>query len=167
MPIQESKKMADAVFTGEVTSIRPALSGEEPSTKQYTFAVQSAWKGKVYEQTSILASSESASCGITFEQGARYLIFARQSEGDLKTDRCSSNSPVVERGGSQVAIVPGTSEFGSSNGMNLHHLGESITILPGRSEMLGGHRMTAFFIGAGLLAAGYAIWWTRRRSLRQ
>lgn len=77
---------ADSVFVGEVVSfnIRSGLFGQssvDPSTVE--FSVSEVWKGPRQETLTIRSVRSEASCGYEFQEGLRYLVYAREGQTGL------------------------------------------------------------------------------------
>ncbi|MDQ0724848.1 hypothetical protein QF049_006109 [Paenibacillus sp. W4I10] len=100
--VQERLKTNTTVFTGEVVKKgRSQQSKHDGLLREYTFDVDTAWKGVNAKKMKILASDGgSESCGIQFEKNQSYLIYAYQYEVDYKlhTNLCSRNVPIEQAG---------------------------------------------------------------------
>lgn len=118
----DSIAYADRVFTGTVVDRRetpPRLDGSRSSADPvyYVFEVDQAWKGEVYETMTLYSAESSASCGMEFMQGEKYLVFARQGDGMPTTTFCSGNEAyqgtadpaVVKKLGASVELLAGAS----------------------------------------------------------
>lgn len=82
---------ADAVFMG--TAVKAfdlqQLGIPNHSGMQYTFAVETSWKGVTTTQALVYTGYDDADCGISFTVGQPYLVYAHQhSNGDLGTSFC-------------------------------------------------------------------------------
>jgi hypothetical protein len=98
---EEEFRRSDAVFAGEVVEVEelpmeqagPTDSGM-PFLAPVTFDVKGAWKGVVGDSVVVHGQGPGPSCGLDFERGETYLVFAgRAGEGEngsLQTDMCSS-----------------------------------------------------------------------------
>ncbi len=53
--------------------------------------VEKVYKGDVPASIDVSTSGSGASCGFDFQQGQRYTVFARATEGKLSTNLCSGN----------------------------------------------------------------------------
>ncbi len=82
---KEQAKQADAVFTGRVVEIR---NGQEGQLK-VRFNVRKVYKGAVKESQVVRTANNEAACGIEFESGKRYTVFAEKSDGKYLTGLCS------------------------------------------------------------------------------
>ncbi|MDO3410855.1 hypothetical protein QWJ34_13870 [Saccharibacillus sp. CPCC 101409] len=119
--LDEKLEWAGQVFAGTVTDVRkpgPGLNGTISSGDpvSYTFEVERAWKGRVYETTTLETPRGSESCGASFTNGQKYLVFARENGGVLTTSLCSGNElydgsvePIVKRLGEPVELTAGAS----------------------------------------------------------
>jgi hypothetical protein len=98
---EEEFLRSDAVFAGEVVEVKelpmeqagPTDPGM-PYLAPVTFDVKGAWKGVAGDSVVVHGQGPGPSCGIDFERGETYLVFAgRAGEGEngaLQTDMCSS-----------------------------------------------------------------------------
>lgn len=68
-----------------------------PFLNPVTFDVKEAWKGVSGESAVVHGQGPSPSCGLDFEKGETYLVFAGHvGEGEdraLQTDSCGNTSP--------------------------------------------------------------------------
>ncbi|WP_078379186.1 hypothetical protein [Sutcliffiella halmapala] len=83
-PSQELDK-SDAVFTGEVTGIK----GKYNSTVEAKINVKESWKGIDATEVTVYTANDSASCGIDFEVGKEYIIYAYLEDGNYTTYLCT------------------------------------------------------------------------------
>ncbi len=89
---------ADVVFVGIATDRRddpavgPPSAPVGPSDVTFTFEVERVDKGDLAGRPEVVTSSSSGTCGVTFDLGQRYKIFAvRGDDGALRTGSCSGN----------------------------------------------------------------------------
>jgi hypothetical protein len=100
----EALEAADAAFLGTVADTNSPgqpLSSIDPVT--WTFAVEGVFKGDVAARQEVVSAFSSASCGIDFEIGARYLVFAQSGgiggpdptprPGQLQANLCGGTRP--------------------------------------------------------------------------
>ena len=81
---EERADWADAVFFGRVRSI----TGDEPL--RVKFRVRKIYKGRNIDEFEIVrTSSQGPACGVHFEEGKRYTVFAERRDGKLFTNSCS------------------------------------------------------------------------------
>jgi hypothetical protein len=116
-------KTSDAVFSGEVVSIEPgerAANVSPPSLGLVTFEVEDSWKGALEGAVDVYGHGPGASCGIKFDEGKSYLVYARRSGGGdtLQTGLCDSTKPLEQAEddlrllGSPGGSLPGTGGYG-------------------------------------------------------
>jgi hypothetical protein len=109
------KRFGDAVealpsfksaFAGRVESVR-----EEGETRSVTFRVFRAWKGPRDRQLTV--TTPATACGVSFEQGAEYVVFATGAGDALRTDGCSPTS-VLARAARSVRQLDLHAGYGSN-----------------------------------------------------
>lgn len=92
---KESKKQAEAVFTGTVIDSHRerGADGEEWRVR---LSVEDFWKGDPGEEVILYTSGE---CMVTFEPGKKYLVFAARQpgRGRLTTEVCHNTAPLDAR----------------------------------------------------------------------
>lgn len=90
---EEELRRSDAVFSGEVVEVGELDSGM-PFLAPVTFDVKGAWKGVTGDSVVVHGQGPGASCGLDFELGETYLVFAGGSGegggGKLQTGLCSA-----------------------------------------------------------------------------
>ena len=152
--VQERLKTNTTVFTGEVVKKGPSQqSKNDGMLREYTFDVDTAWKGVNAKKMKIIASDGgSESCGIQFEKNQSYLIYAYQSELDQKlhTNLCSRNV-LVEQAGDDLKLL------GAGKVVSKEDFGETSD---------GGRSGPVYLILYGtviLLAALAVVWFWRRK----
>jgi hypothetical protein len=94
---QEAADAATAVFEGKVlgmTEDKP--EGSYFPYHVYEFEVARHWKGQELERQKVRTMSNSAACGRSFTVGETYLVYARESEGQLSDNLCSRTRPIAE-----------------------------------------------------------------------
>ena len=84
---------AAAVFVGRVTSVE-----KSESSNKFEFAVSKQWKGVQGKTASIVSASNSAACGIVFDNNRDYLVYAFKTEGDdqLRTNLCTRTTRAAD-----------------------------------------------------------------------
>ncbi|MBA3425334.1 MAG: hypothetical protein H0U04_12535 [Rubrobacter sp.] len=105
---EEGLRTSDAVFWGEATNVEgqdlspdsnPDL-GPVAFLGPVTFKVKEYWKGDVPESVVVLGQGMGASCGLDFDKGKSYLVFAYRSgdtgDAPLGTDLCSATGPLTD-----------------------------------------------------------------------
>lgn len=86
----ELSKSAEVVFTGTATEVRQMENGIL-STR---FGVEETFKGLIEKNEIEIQSHPGVSCGISFEIGEKWIIFAGRFEGAFVTSLCSGNKQV-------------------------------------------------------------------------
>lgn len=83
---------ADVVFDGTVIYVNTNwMSGG----MKYTFQVHQTWKRRTDTVMVINSGFATTDCGYNFEQGKRYLVFARK-KFSFKTDLCAGNTLIAD-----------------------------------------------------------------------
>jgi hypothetical protein len=122
---------ADAVFAGEVTSIR----GDDLRL-QVVMDVADVWAGEIHERQLVMTEADSAMCGVPFAEGGSYLVYAREgSTGALGTNLCS-----------RTALLADAAE-------DLAALGHSSAPLPGDDPDIPAGRGAGWLLVAAAVAA--------------
>lgn len=97
---EEQMERADIVFTGRVIDQKMKAAETQPfggrTWVQWTFEVESDQKGAVSEQITVESASNSAACGINFQMGERYQVFANQNNTALRASLCSGTRAVID-----------------------------------------------------------------------
>jgi uncharacterized protein YkwD len=83
---EQSFEMTDVVFLGTPNNL---IEGE--NEHRYDFTIEQAWKETVTKNVTVTTATNSAACGVNFEIGTKYLIFADQSGNRFSTGLCSGN----------------------------------------------------------------------------
>ena len=96
--LEEFTEGADVVFAGTVREDgQPLWPGSSPGWVTATIRVTVVYKGaSVRAWTDVETSGDGASCGYPLAEGHRYLIFANEWEGALRTGLCSGNRDLGE-----------------------------------------------------------------------
>lgn len=100
LPFDRAVKEADAVFAGvvsssEQTSGERSFLGSAPyGNFAYTFEVDEVVAGEVGARIEVNAHSSGASCGIKFQEGPRYIVFAYEGRRGLETYSCTRTETV-------------------------------------------------------------------------
>lgn len=138
--LERQIKMSDAVFSGEVVSVESdklAPDVRPPSLGRVTFDVKEAWKGISGGSAAVYGQGPGASCGINFDEGRSYLVYAYRSNGEssLQTDSCTATKP-LENADADLRVLgtpedplPDTGGYGISSS-------EGATILAAASALL-------------------------------
>lgn len=83
---KDEAKSSDVIFYGKVTDIKEVAEFK----LRVKFNVRRVYKGFTSETTSVFTSTDGASCGVYFEEGRRYTVFAdKYKDGEKWTSSCS------------------------------------------------------------------------------
>ena len=106
-PVATAVGESSAVFAGTIVRMTPP--SQPTSQIVATFAVERVWKGPTTEtQIEIHTPSSSASCGLSFEPGAKWLIYANEVEGRLSAILCSRSTLYSAAQQDLAELGPGT-----------------------------------------------------------
>lgn len=98
---EEQMERADVVFTGRVIDKKMKTVEPPPfgglNLVQWTFEVEADHKGSVSEKVTVESASSSAACGINFQMGERYQVFANQSDTALRASLCSGTRALTDK----------------------------------------------------------------------
>ncbi len=97
-------KDAEYVFKGKAASLDLA-EGEDAitgaGTNVITFDNVKLYKGEsASESIEVSTTSQSASCGVNFEEGKTYMVYASESDGVLSTFLCSGTTELTSQNSS-------------------------------------------------------------------
>jgi len=106
--VESGLSSSDAVFSGEVVDFEKSPSDTtmmegtmftimSPRPATATLRVSDVWKGPERETLEVSTSSQETACGVPFEEGREYLVYAYGEQG-LETDLCSQTKPLSEAG---------------------------------------------------------------------
>ncbi|QUY43539.1 hypothetical protein [Acaryochloris marina] len=116
---EEQMERADVVFTGRVIDQKMKTVATNPlgglKLVQWTFEVEADHKGVVSKQLTIESASNSAACGINFQMGERYQVFANQSKTALRASLCSGTRALTDQQQEQ-SHAPSSCAGGHGNG---------------------------------------------------
>ncbi|MBD2847835.1 hypothetical protein IDH44_21790 [Paenibacillus sp. IB182496] len=122
----EEMEAKDAVFSGTVLGAiveEPnradgTISSADPVFA--TFDVDKVWKGEIEQQAQVNTVRSSASCGVDFEIGTAYIVYAKFGEdGMLHASLCSRTAPLTLAGDDLAQLGAGRTPSGpdpASNG---------------------------------------------------
>jgi hypothetical protein len=82
--VAEAKADAVAVFVGKVVSVEPADSAAFAGTGavRVKLEVARSWKGRAFQYIEVFTATKSGMCGVAFEVGKEYIVYANKGEGD-------------------------------------------------------------------------------------
>jgi hypothetical protein len=100
---------AAAVFEGRVRAVAREGSAEVgPSRLRVTLEVVQTWKGADAEEIVVTTMTDSAACGVPFEPGRSYLVFAASDGANaLSTGLCGGTKPREEADEDVAALGAG------------------------------------------------------------
>lgn len=102
---EEQLERADVAFKGRVIDKKVATLESDPSGGlnliRWTFVVEDSQKGAAAKELIVESASNSAACGINFQMGERYQVFANQHENNLRASLCSGTQLMTEEGEEQ------------------------------------------------------------------
>ncbi|MDX1414887.1 MAG: hypothetical protein R3293_11900 [Candidatus Promineifilaceae bacterium] len=142
-PPQEAMAEATAVFSGQVTDVEIS-EGETVSSAdpvRATFAVDQVWKGAVDDIVTVGTPLSSASCGVNFEEGKEYVVYAYGGADELTTNLCSRTAEMTPELEDLAALGAGTAPEAGTGGA---------------SDLANGMPAWMIYVLLALLAAGAA-----------
>ncbi|MCM3145047.1 hypothetical protein [Brevibacillus sp. MER 51] len=139
-PLTEKDQSA-AVFTGKVLQVNertdwlrwlPFWDKPERGGFDVIFEVQSTWKGVDQTQVQIVTSGLGGACGIPFQPGQEYLVYASYWElNELETNICTRTALKADAGEDLQVLGPGTVPVGSASLDWNNYLSTGIVIIAG------------------------------------
>jgi hypothetical protein len=95
--VEEGRADASALFEGRVLSIEEKSREGAMPVNHVKLAVVRSWKGlDREEQVEVTTNTQSAACGYTFAKDTSYLVYARESDGQLDVSLCSRTRPLAD-----------------------------------------------------------------------
>jgi len=131
--VQEELRDSDAVFWGEAVSVEKqgSTSSTPPFLGPVTFEVRESWKGASRERVIVHGQGLGASCGLDFDTGKTYLVFAyhvgKGGDGPLETGLCTSTAPLSDVGVAPAALGSPTAQLPDTGGPEAWSLGADLT----------------------------------------
>lgn len=118
---KEKLKNSSTVFEGKVVNIGDAKSFSPYSqVREYTFAVERAWKGVKDKHITIFSFDDGSSmCGYQFSQDQTYIVYAmkdKNKDNMLLTSLCSNNLLISEAEEDLKLLGTGTVISSDDNG---------------------------------------------------
>lgn len=97
---------ATAVFEGRVVSIeREGAPEVGPARLRVTFEVVQTWKAANVERLIVTTASDEAACGVAFEQGRSYLVYAIAGSGGALAAGLCGGTTLRESADATVAAL--------------------------------------------------------------
>lgn len=97
---EEQRERADVVFTGRVIDQKMTTADSSSvgglNWVKWIFEVETDHKGAISETVTVESASNSAACGINFQMGERYQVFANQGDTALRASLCSGTKPLTD-----------------------------------------------------------------------
>lgn len=119
-PTEEMEK-SGAVFSGKVIDVKT-----DDSTLSAKISVKESWKGMDSKEVTVDTALDSAGCGVNFEKGKEYIVYATLEEGKYITSLCSRTAELAyaqddlnELGKGTVPSKPGDAASDSPSTHNL------------------------------------------------
>lgn len=109
--VMEERDRNDAVFEGTATAVKKPVSlfsTSSASKVKTTFQVNELWKGRVSSRIEVTSALSGASCGFEFQEGQRYLVYARSTGNSLDVSLCSRTALFSSAGHDIVELGQGT-----------------------------------------------------------
>lgn len=108
----EAKEHADSVFRGTVTKIeKPSKLGNSASLAKVYLQVDEVWKGSEQREIMVSSALAEASCGVSFQEGKSYLVFAKSYDDLLKTTICNGTKQLSLANQELKDLGPGQKEL--------------------------------------------------------
>lgn len=131
---EEELRNSDAVFWGEALSVEEQASTSRsfpPLMGPVTFDVKKSWKGVSREQVIVHGQGNEASCGLDFDEGETYLVFAyrvgKGESGPLETGLCTPTVALSDVGAAPAALGPPTDQLPDTGGPDAWSFGDDLT----------------------------------------
>ena len=97
-----------AVFAGKVVGLDvPAGVNSGADPVRVTFQISQVWKGTASPNLVVTTAQSSASCGVAFEQGQDYLVYAAGTDDALTASLCSRTGTLSAASEDLAALGPG------------------------------------------------------------
>ncbi|MBX7054933.1 MAG: hypothetical protein K1X36_08250 [Pyrinomonadaceae bacterium] len=95
--VTEAKASSVAVFVGKVVEIRYSKEkmGDQPLRMIAKFEVAGQWKGSVPQMVEVTTANICCICGVSFELGENYIVYANGTAKALTANSCSRTSVLV------------------------------------------------------------------------
>ena len=150
---EEQLRSSDAVFWGEAVSVeeRGFASSAPPFLGPVVFDVKESWKGVSDERVVVHGQGMEASCGLDFDRGETYLVFAyyvgKGGDGPLGTDLCTATGALPDAKAAPAALGPPTDELPETGGPDAPSFGGVLTFAA--AVVLGSLALTGVILARG------------------
>ncbi|HZX00668.1 MAG TPA: MYXO-CTERM sorting domain-containing protein [Bacilli bacterium] len=111
-PVATAVEGATAVFAGKIVSVSREADQMKPIVAK--FSVSKSWKGSVGQEVEVRTNSSSAACGLSFEEGAEWLVYADTKEEKLTASICSRSKTLDGAKEDLAELGSGTAPQGGS-----------------------------------------------------
>lgn len=101
--MEEKMQNNEMIFSGQVSSI---IQSEFENTVEVK--ISNMWKGNFKEI--IQVTTDKSDCGIVFVENEHYIIYAKNIDGELKTDRCDGTRP-LEKASEDIEFLNSVSNY--------------------------------------------------------
>jgi hypothetical protein len=156
---------ATAVFAGRVMNIEvaggEAISPDDAVT--VTFGVSRLWKGPEESVVTVTTPRDSASCGIDFQNGQEYLVYATGSQAELSTNLCSRTASLADAGADLEALGDGRSPIPAAQMTPAGPVAPAVSQSPSATWWWG---VSLILLAALLSGVLYLVWHRGGRSHR-
>lgn len=95
--VTEAKGASVAVFVGKVIDIRYSdeKMGVQPLRMFAKFEVTGQWKGSVPQIVEVSTANICCICGVSFQKGETYIVYANGTSAELSANSCSRTSLIT------------------------------------------------------------------------
>lgn len=96
--LERQIETSGAIFTGSVSAADRLNAGplSQPDSVRVVFTLDRVYKGDLPGTAVVYTAVNAAACGVNFLVGERYLVFAYEREGTLRTGLCNLTQPVEQ-----------------------------------------------------------------------
>ena len=106
--VEKARKDSRAIFSGTVIEVTPVVPYRLGVGFSVKFRVDRSWKGRISEEIAIFTGSGGGDCGLSFDIGDRYLVYAfGTSDASLSTGICQRTRPIGAGAGDIKILGPG------------------------------------------------------------
>lgn len=114
LSVQKSSEGAHAVFTGKVVDVQDVKSSQGYLSRAVHFEADTVYKGKVETQIIVRTGQGGGDCGISFQTGSSYLVYAYGDDEDLETGICTRTKHADQATEDFAELGPGTAPLQTS-----------------------------------------------------
>lgn len=95
--VTAAKSSSVAVFVGKVVDIRYSdeKMGDQPVRMFAKFEVAGQWKGSVPQIVEVSTANICCICGVSFQKGETYIVYANGTAAELSASSCSRTSVIT------------------------------------------------------------------------